>query len=127
MPMYIVNSTGDQFFVPDSSQFYYDALPGSAYLRYVPNSGHGLDDTDAVETAWAFYRGLLTGDTLPEYSWSVIGDTRIVVETGNDPRLLEANVWTATNPASRTSAQRWRIQLAARTATGHLDQQAGHG
>ena len=37
MPKYLVNATGDQFFLPDSSQFYFDELKGEKYLRYVPN------------------------------------------------------------------------------------------
>ncbi len=28
MPKYIVNGVGDQFFLPDSSQFYWDQLKG---------------------------------------------------------------------------------------------------
>lgn len=100
MPKYIVNGAGDEFFVSDSSQFYFDELEGPKYLRYVPNAGHGLNQ-DAVDSARAFYRGVLTGDDLPEYSWEVIDDTRIVVDTGSDPRLLEANLWFATNPFAR--------------------------
>ena len=38
MPKFMVNATGDQFFLPDSSQFYFDDLPGEKYLRYVPNA-----------------------------------------------------------------------------------------
>ena len=56
MPKFIVNSAGDEFFLPDSSQFYFDDLKGEKYLRYVPNSNHSLKDTDAVESIIAFYR-----------------------------------------------------------------------
>jgi PhoPQ-activated pathogenicity-related protein len=35
MPKFIVNAAGDQFFLPDSSQFYFNDLPGVKYLRYV--------------------------------------------------------------------------------------------
>ena len=47
MPKFIMNASGDQFFLPDSSQFYFDDLTGDKYLRYVPNADHWLDDTDA--------------------------------------------------------------------------------
>ena len=40
MPKYMINATGDQFFLPDSSQFYFDDLKGEKYLRYVPNTNH---------------------------------------------------------------------------------------
>ena len=42
MPKFIINDTGDEFFLPDSSQFYFADLPGVKYLRYVPNVEHAL-------------------------------------------------------------------------------------
>jgi PhoPQ-activated pathogenicity-related protein len=45
MPKYIVSSAGDQFFVPDSSEFFYHKLKGENRMRYVPNSDHGLGGT----------------------------------------------------------------------------------
>ena len=52
MPKFMVNSAGDQFFLPDSWRFYFDDLKGEKYLRYVPNADHALKDTDAGE-GWA--------------------------------------------------------------------------
>ena len=60
MPKLLLNSAGDQFFLPDSSQFYFDDLPGEKHLRYVPNSDHSLRDTDAMDSLIAFYHALLT-------------------------------------------------------------------
>jgi PhoPQ-activated pathogenicity-related protein len=51
MPKYIVNSGGDQYFTPDSSQFYWKDLKGEKYLRYVPNTKHDLNGSDARESA----------------------------------------------------------------------------
>lgn len=42
MPKLMINATGDQFFLLDSSQFYFDDLPGEKHLRYVPNADHSL-------------------------------------------------------------------------------------
>jgi PhoPQ-activated pathogenicity-related protein len=39
MPKYIINAAGDEFFLPDSSQFYFPDLKGEKHLRYVPNFG----------------------------------------------------------------------------------------
>ncbi len=44
MPKFIINATGDEFFLPDSWQFYYNDLPGVKYLRYVPNTGRPGSD-----------------------------------------------------------------------------------
>ncbi len=47
LPKYMINSTGDQFFLPDSSQFYFRDLPGEKYLRFVPNTDHNLAGIEA--------------------------------------------------------------------------------
>ncbi|MBN3860040.1 hypothetical protein GKC56_05910 [Neisseriaceae bacterium PsAf] len=37
---YVINASGDEFFVPDGSQYYYSQLPGEKILRMLPNAGH---------------------------------------------------------------------------------------
>ena len=59
MPKFIMNASGDQFFLPDSSQFYFNDLPGVKYLRYVPNADHSLKGSDAYETLQACYNAVL--------------------------------------------------------------------
>ncbi len=60
MPKFIVNSAGDQFFVPDSWQFYFDDLRGEKYLRYVPNTDHSVTRrSDAAESIAAFYESVV--------------------------------------------------------------------
>jgi len=99
MPKLIMNSSGDQFFLPDSSQFYWDELVGDKYLRYVPNTGHGLGDSDALFTLLAFYHSIISGVPLPKYSWSYEDDRRLVVRTEGTP--IEVRYWYATNPVAR--------------------------
>ena len=56
MPKFIINAAGDQYFLPDSSQFYFDQLPGEKYLRYVPNADHAVrDHTDVSESIAAYF------------------------------------------------------------------------
>src|SRR4051812_6607330 len=50
MPKFMVNAAGDQFFIPDSSQFYFDDLKGEKYLRYIPNTDHSLKGSDVRES-----------------------------------------------------------------------------
>ena len=71
MPKLMLNASGDQFFLPDSSQFYFDDLKGEKYLRYVPNTSHSLDKSDALETLHAFYASVVTGTERPQIKWSV--------------------------------------------------------
>jgi len=42
MPKYLLNASGDQFFLPDSSRFYFDDLKGEKHLRYEPNASHSI-------------------------------------------------------------------------------------
>jgi PhoPQ-activated pathogenicity-related protein len=100
MPKYIVNGSGDQFFCPDSSQFYYDDLPGEKHLRYVPNTDHGVDSSiDAVTSIVAFYQMIIANRPRPQVSWTYEKDGAIRVRSDVQPRLV--TLWQATNPEAR--------------------------
>jgi len=99
MPKFIINAAGDQFFLPDSSQFYFDQLPGVKYLRYVPNTDHSLKGSDAYETLLACYHAVLTQAHLPQFSWSLEKDNGLRVNTKDKP--LAVKLWQATNPDAR--------------------------
>ena len=71
MPKLMLNASGDQFFLPDSSQFYFDDLKGEKYLRYVPNTSHALDKSDALETLHAFYASVVNGTERPQIKWTL--------------------------------------------------------
>jgi PhoPQ-activated pathogenicity-related protein len=99
MPKFVINSAGDQYFLPDSSQFYFDALVGEKYLRYVPNTDHSLKGSDAPESAFAFYRAIATDQPRPKFSWSFEADGSIMVKAETPP--IAAALWQATNPVAR--------------------------
>ena len=99
MPKLILNAAGDEFFVPTSSQFYYDKLPDEKYLRYVPNVGHGIDDSDALETVLAFYASILNQVTLPNIDWVMLDDGAIEVTANVPPKGV--SVWSASNKSAR--------------------------
>jgi PhoPQ-activated pathogenicity-related protein len=99
MPKFVINSTGDQYFLPDSSQFYFDRLAGEKYLRYVPNTDHSLKGSDAGESAFAFYEAIVAGQPRPKFSWSFEPDGSILVKTQTRP--IAAALWQAANPNAR--------------------------
>ena len=99
MPKYIVNSAGDQFFLPDSSQFYFDKLPGENYLRYVPNTDHSLSNSDARESIATYTSLVAAGVPRPKFSWSMEEDGSIRVLTADQPS--EVRLWQAVNPDAR--------------------------
>lgn len=99
LPKYILNASGDQFFTPDSSKFYYESLLGEKLLRYVPNADHGLKDTDAVQSLAAFFAMVSSGKRSPEYNWQFAEDGTIVVDAKSKP--THVRVWRANNPTAR--------------------------
>ena len=99
MPKFLINASGDQFFLPDSSQFYFDDLPGEKYLRYVPNADHGLGGSDAVESLVAWYYAIVNNVRRPEFQWKFEGDNAIKVTTGDTPAIVK--LWRASNAEAR--------------------------
>lgn len=109
MPKYIVAATGDQFFLPDSSQFYFDALKGEKYLRYVPNTDHGLA-LEAYLNLAAFYGTILNNTPRPKFTWVKEADGSLRVTSETKPTAVK--MWQANNPTDRnfrldTIGQAW--------------------
>ncbi len=98
MPKYIICSTGDQFFLPDSSQYYFDALKGEKYLCYVPNTDHGLGP-EAYFDLFAFYQTVLNDTPRPKFSWTKLPNGALQVKCDTTPAAV--HLWQATNPKER--------------------------
>ena len=98
MPKFGVNSTGDQFFLPDSAQFYFKDLIGEKHLRYVPNTDHGLAGSDAPMSLMVFFKSILAASQRPQFSWS-IEDDAITVKTVTKPTAVY--LWQASNQKTR--------------------------
>ena len=99
MPKLVLNAAGDQFFLPDSSSFYWNELQGAKSLRYVPNADHSLGGSDAVETIAAFHALLARGESAPRFSWQRSPDGTLRVHAEDAPE--EVWLWQATNPQAR--------------------------
>lgn len=111
MPKFLLNATGDQFFVPDSWQFYFNDLPGVKYLRYVPNTDHSMRGSDAWLTLLACYNATITNAALPQFEWKIDKDGSTVVQVKDKP--TEVKLWQASNPGARdfrltTIGPRWK-------------------
>ncbi len=121
MPKLLVNATGDQFFLPDSSQFYFDDLPGEKLIRYVTNADHSLKGSDAYETLLAYYSMILTKQKRPEFTWTSQNEGHLKVTVKDKPK--EVRLWQATNPEKRdfrkdVIGEAWRSSV--------LEAQDGH-
>ena len=100
IPKYIINAASDEFFLPDSWQFYWDDLPGEKYLRYIPNTGHSISETDAPFSLISFYNKIINNQTVPDYSWKASAEGyQIQFDPDNLPD--EVLLWSAHNPDDR--------------------------
>ena len=99
MPKIILNSTGDQFFLPDSSQFYFKELPETKWLRYLPNSDH-KQSMDVAKSLASWIDQINDGETPPQYNWTIEPDGAIRVVTV-DRFPDRVRLWQATNPNAR--------------------------
>jgi PhoPQ-activated pathogenicity-related protein len=103
MPKFMLNASGDQFFLPDSSRFYFDDLRGEKHLRYMPNASHSLDKTDALENLQAFYALIVKDTPRPQIKWTFERDGSIKVVARDRPDAVL--LWQATNPEARNFRQ----------------------
>lgn len=101
VPKLIVNAAGDQFFAPDSSQFYFGGLVGQKYLRYIPNTDHSLKGAsfNAAQTGIAFLDSVIGNTPLPGYEWQTDPNGTIRVRTSTKP--LSVRLWQAVNACAR--------------------------
>jgi PhoPQ-activated pathogenicity-related protein len=99
MPKLIICAAGDQFFLPDSSQFYFNDLPGENHLLYEANADHSLKGANADESIAAFYQSVLRGGKRPYFKWSFEADGAIRVTA--EPAPLTVTLWQAANTEHR--------------------------
>ncbi|EAR1741093.1 PhoPQ-regulated protein [Salmonella enterica] len=100
---YIINASGDDFYVPGNSHFYYGLLPGSKSLRVVPNSTHNGILSVAEQSLITFVNRFQEKQKLPEITENVQsrgdGKKELVVNFSEKPVAILQ--WTARNPAAR--------------------------
>lgn len=99
IPKLVINASGDDFFPPDATRFYFRNLPGRKDLRVLPNSPHSPAGTDINETILAWFIGLARDEALPVYRFSTAGPGEILLETAEE--VGEVLLWEAHNPTAR--------------------------
>ncbi len=102
-PKFLLNSTGDQFFLPDSARFYLKHLSGETQIRYVPNTSHGLSTStggiqDALVSLVGWYQSVLLNSARPVIQWRQT-TTGITVTVSRTP--IAVRLWRASNALAR--------------------------
>jgi PhoPQ-activated pathogenicity-related protein len=131
VPKYLINSSGDQFFVPDAARFYWRRLPGEKHIRYVPNSDHSLSHSTEVLTNTltgflGWYRTVLSDTQRPQVSWTLNKSGALVVRTS--PPAPVARLWQATNATARdfrleSIGEAWTSSVLSSTPDGRYEVQ----
>ena len=104
MPKLVINSAGDQFFLPDSSQLYFSDLPEPKQLRYTFNTDHSQgqdlqDLSNLVISTLSWLQDMLEEEPGPAYSWTLEPDGSIRLQTVTPPERVR--LWQATNAQAR--------------------------
>lgn len=106
MPKFIANSTGDQFFLPDSSRFYLGQLPGDNKIYFAPNTDHGLTsgellrlDEGTLNSLSAWYISFVRNVPRPAFTWQFLDNNTVVIDTDRTPSSLL--LWRADNTSNR--------------------------
>ena len=102
MSKYIVNASGDDFFPPDSAQYYYPALSEKKLLFYLPNSGHYIEYSPSISqlasTLSAFYKRIISHQALPVITWNRTADELKIDYSEKPSKII---LWSAENPITR--------------------------
>jgi len=98
MPKLILCSAGDEFFLPDSAQFFIDGLPGEKFLNIIANAEHSLATAyiDVGISITAFYYTVISHTPRPRYSYKMVKSNetaQIIVKTDDLP--FEVTMWSA--------------------------------
>jgi PhoPQ-activated pathogenicity-related protein len=110
LPKMLIFGTNDRYWPQDALNSYWDGLSGEKHILYVPNAGHGLQETKngkreqlptrAVNTLAAFCRSQVYDRPLPKLTWKhgEKGDNAMIAVTSDRPmksvRLYETTAAT---------------------------------
>ncbi|MGI9274347.1 MAG: PhoPQ-activated protein PqaA family protein [Endozoicomonas sp.] len=101
-PKYIITASGDDFFLPDSSQFYFDDLRGDKWQRVLPDLRHYIVQMDrqlVTDTLLSFYGAFIEQRPMPEVRWVLQKGNVLKVQSSLPPKI--ARLHSAHNPQAR--------------------------
>ncbi|EMF07057.1 PqaA protein [Serratia marcescens VGH107] len=118
IPKYIVNASGDDFYTPDNSRFYYERLPGEKSLRVIPNTDHYGVKKFTEQSIVSFVNRYQTKRELPKIDSFVNGKT-VMVSFSEMP--VNITRWTAINTRARDFRYACNIRYTASSVDLPLD------
>ena len=96
IPKFIINASNDNFFAPDSSNYYYDLIKGMKYLRYIPNANHYIEFNSLQKQIECIYDIILNKK---KYEYSITNTNNVInilnINTTN--KIINVNIWYSQN------------------------------
>ncbi|WP_223284306.1 PhoPQ-activated protein PqaA family protein [Kosakonia sp. SMBL-WEM22] len=96
---YVINASGDDFYTPDNSRFYYPRLPGEKALRVVANASHEAILSVAEPSLIAFVNRFQARKALPTMVERRQGKHNLMIHFSGLPEKVI--IWRANNPLAR--------------------------
>lgn len=126
MPKYIINASGDEYFLPDSWRFYYTQLSGRSYLRYVPNADHSLKGSDSLDSIISFHYAIAHDKEFPSVRWEAKTSGHLSAWSNVQP--TKVTLWTAFNEKARdfrveSVGKIWKPKILTPDLKGHYSTQ----
>ncbi|ENG6259251.1 PhoPQ-activated pathogenicity-related family protein [Yersinia enterocolitica] len=102
IPKYIINASGDDFYVPDNTDFYYDKLPGEKALRVAPNSSHSGIKAFSGPSLISFVNRMRQSMPMPQVNANIaIKDKVQTLTVSLSETPDKVLLWTAANSEAR--------------------------
>ncbi|MGR4048203.1 PhoPQ-activated protein PqaA family protein [Kosakonia cowanii] len=99
MKKYVINASGDDFYTPDNSRFYYPRLPGEKSLRIVANASHEASLSVAEPALIAFVNRFQARKALPAITERRQDNNHLRLHFSEQPEKVV--IWRANNPLAR--------------------------
>lgn len=102
IPIMAANAVADEFFVPESWQWWYPEYRGEKHLMYIPNAEHSMAGhiEEISDTLSAFLHTLINGIPRPQVSFDLSDDgATFTVHTDRPP--IAVKLWEAYNEKNR--------------------------
>lgn len=111
VPKLLIVGASDRYWSADAMNLYWDDLEGQKYIFRGANSGHDLQGNRdaALTTLAAFFRHVVTGQTLPQLSWNHSNaDESIKMTVWSDKTPKSAQFWVAESSTMDFRDSRWQ-------------------
>ncbi|MES2789751.1 MAG: PhoPQ-activated protein PqaA family protein [Planctomycetota bacterium] len=111
IPKLLVNGTNDQYWTVDALNNYWDDLPGTKYIRYVPNAGHNLKGgrEAAMTTMAVFFQHVASNKSLPVLQWEHVTQAdSLQLKMKADVAPTTVKLWVASSATKDFREAEWK-------------------